>query len=177
MHFLLSKKSNKRNILCVVIYLCGAMNFSVCLHHDVFKNRLNSDSEFSLGYTDTYVGQCVRPKRFSLNALVTNFDFDLLQQIANLLLSTSLFSIFVKLLVRLSVQYIRNSDRTRHTPFICIYVLCVMCGERKISKCVSVSSHALSNRINCRLLSSRYTHVVCCRIQNRPRYKRATRLY
>lgn len=28
--------------------------FLSCLHHDVFKNRLNSDSEFSLGYTDTY---------------------------------------------------------------------------------------------------------------------------
>lgn len=94
-------------------------------------------------------------------------NFDLLQQIANLLLSTSLFSIFVKLLVRFSVQYTRNFDRMKRTPFV--YIRCVMCGERKISKCVSVSSHALSNRTDCRRLSSRYTHVMCCRSRNRPR--------
>lgn len=58
------------------------MNFSVVgLHHDVFKNRLNSDSEFSRGYTDTYVSQCVRPKRFSvaltlrISILIANICF------------------------------------------------------------------------------------------------------
>lgn len=65
--------------------------------------------------------QCVRPETV-FSALVTNFDFDLLQQIANLLLSTSVFSIFVKRLVRLSVQYIQSTNP--HIVTIHMWRLC-----------------------------------------------------
>lgn len=98
----------------IKLYFACVINFSV---HWSTSRRVQKPTKwwfwvFSGIYS--YVGRCVRPKRF-LAALALNFDFDLLQQIANLSVSMWVFSVFIKpTQPTLRTIYMHRSERPKH---------------------------------------------------------------